>query len=303
VINILPCRTEVVKSFRPLQEALRESRFVRAAARRKDEGMLAHLREALKDALPPRLVHAYRLVRHTMWWPTELEMVAARQFLAKDKIAVDAGANVGLFTAVLARRSRRVIAFEPNPVLARHLAKVVPRNCEVIAKAVSDREGIATLRVPLADGIAMDALATVSATNRFETEARATALATYEVPMVTLDQVLLPLTERGERVGFINIDVEGHEFAVLKGGERLIASERPVLLVELEYRHGVGVEEVFNWFKARHYMPRVLADGKALTAIDPAGLRVLQDPSRLSRRLAGDRHAGYVNNVFFLPLN
>ncbi len=263
--------------------------------------MLAHLREALKDTLPPRLVHAYRLVRHTMWWPTELEMVTARQFLAKDKIAVDVGANVGLFTAVLARHSKRVIAFEPNPSLARHLAEVAPRNCEVIAKAVSDREGMTTLRVPVADGIAMDALATISTANRFETEARATAFATHEVPTITLDQILLPVVRGGDRVAFINIDVEGHESAVLKGGEGLIAAERPVLLVELEYRHGAQVEDVFDWLKARRYVPRVLADGENLAAIDPAGLRALQDGTRLSRRLAGDRHADYVNNVFFLP--
>ena len=179
--------------------------------------MLAHLREALKDTLPPRLVHAYRLVRHTMLWPTELEMVTARQFLAKDKIAVDVGANVGLFTAVLARHSKRVIAFEPNPSLARHLAEVAPRNCEVIAKAVSDREGMTTLRVPVADGIAMDALATISTANRFETEARATAFATHEVPTITLDQILLPVVQGGDRVAFINIDVEGHEFRRAQG--------------------------------------------------------------------------------------
>lgn len=265
--------------------------------------MLAHLRAALKDTLPPRLVHAYRVVRHTMWWPTELEMVTARQFLAKDKIAVDVGANVGLFTAVLARYSKRVISFEPNPSLARHLAEVAPRNCEVIAKAVSDREGITTLRVPVADGIAMDALATIASENRFETETRATAFVTHEIPTVTLDQVLLPVLRGAERVAFVNIDVEGHEFAVLKGGERLIAAERPVLLVELEYRHGAQVEDVFDWLRARRYVPRVLADGENLVAIDPPGLRPLQDGTRLSRRLAGDRHAGYVNNVFFLPEN
>jgi FkbM family methyltransferase len=265
--------------------------------------MLAHLREALKDTLPPRLVHAYRVVRHTMWWPTEFEMVTARRFLAKDKIAVDVGANVGLFTAVLARHSKLVIAFEPNPSLARHLAKVAPRNCEVIAKAVSDREGTTMLRVPVADGIAMDALATIALSNRFETEARATAFVTHEVPTVTLDQALLPVLKGGERVAFVNIDVEGHEFAVLRGGEKLIAAKRPALLVELEYRHGAQVNDVFDWLKGRRYVPRVLADGETLVAIDPAGLRALQDGARLSRRLAGDRHAGYVNNVFFLPEN
>jgi FkbM family methyltransferase len=263
--------------------------------------MLAHLRERLKDTLPPRLVHVYRLVRHTMWWPTEREMVAARQFLAKDTVAVDVGANVGLFTAVLARHSKRVIAFEPNPALARHLAKVAPRNCAVMAKAVSDREGTTTLRVPLADGIVMDALATISAANRFETETRATEFAAHEVATVTLDHALGPALHAGERVGFINIDVEGHEFAVLKGGEKVILAERPLLLIELEYRHGALVEDVFQWLKVRRYVPRVLADGEHLSEVDPQGLRVLQDEARLARRLAGDRDAGYVNNVFFLP--
>ena len=263
--------------------------------------MLAHLRAVLKDNLPPRLVHAYRVVRHTMWWPTELEMVSARQFLTKDKIAVDVGANVGLFTAVLARHSKRVISFEPNPSLARHLAEVAPRNCEVIAKAVSDREGMTTLRVPVSGGIEMDALATISSDNRFETETRATAFATHQVQTVTLDQALAPALQAGERVAFVNIDVEGHEFAVLRGGERVIASERPVLLVELEYRHGAHVEDVFDWLEARRYQPLVLADGERLSPVDAKELRVLQDGTRLARRLAGDRHAGYVNNVFFLP--
>ena len=95
------------------------------------------------------------------------------------------------------------------------------------------------------------------------------------MPTVTLDQILLPLVQGGERVAFVNIDVEGHEFAVLKGGEALIARERPVLLVELEYRHGARVGEVFDWLKARRYVPRALADGKSLTPIDPTALRSL----------------------------
>jgi hypothetical protein len=88
---------------------------------------------------------------------------------------------------------------------------------------------------------------------------------------------------------------------VLKGGNALIARERPVLLVELEYRHGARVGEVFDWLKAQRYVPRALADGKSLTPIDPTALRSLQDHTRLVRRLAGDRHSGYVNNIFFLP--
>jgi FkbM family methyltransferase len=262
--------------------------------------MFAHLREAVRGTLPPKVVHAYRIVRHTMWWPCEQEMVAARQFLSPDKIAVDVGANVGLFTAVLARRSKKVIAFEPNPTCAEHLAKVAPRNCEIIAKAVSDNGGKTVLRVPVYQGISMHALATIEAANRYDSELRATDFVTHEVDKVTLDQALLRAMA-AERVGFVNIDAEGHEFAVLRGGEGLIAKHRPALLVELEYRHGAEVAEIFAWLKARGFSARALIDGHSLAAIDPERLHALQDETRLARRLAGNRHSGYVNNIFFLP--
>ena len=147
----------------------------------------------------------------------------------------------------------------------------------MIAKAVSDKDGTTTLRVPVAGGIAMDALATIEAANRFASN-WASEFATHTVPTVTLDQILLPLVQGGEQVAFVNIDVEGHEFAVLKGGDALIARERPVLLVELEYRHGARVGEVFDWLKAQRYVPRALADGKSLTPIDPTA-----SPARLAR--------------------
>ena len=261
---------------------------------------MAQLREAVRRTLPPKVVHAYRLVRHTMLWPCEQEMVAARQFLSHDKIAVDVGANVGLFTAVLARHSKKVLAFEPNPSCAEHLTKVAPRNCEVIAKAVSDLAGKAALRVPQSHGIPMHALATIEVANRHDTELRATDFVTHEVEKVTLDEALVGLTAR-DRVSFINIDAEGHEFAVLRGSEGLIANHQPVLLVELEYRHGAQVPEIFEWLKLRGFAARALTVGNTLTPINPAQLQILQDDTRLARRLAGSRHSGYVNNIFFIP--
>jgi FkbM family methyltransferase len=263
--------------------------------------MLAHLREAVRDTLPSKLVHAYRVVRHTMLWPTEYEMVVARRFLSRDRIAMDVGANVGLFTSVLARHSKKVIAFEPNPACARHLAEVLPRNCEVIAKAVSDTVGTTTLRVPVSRGIAMDALSTIETANRFASETRVTDFVNYAVETVTLDQIMLVLSAPTDSLGFINIDAEGHEFAVLRGGEDWISIQRPVLLIELEYRHGAAVADVFAWLKARGYVPRAIIDGPHLAPVDPADLRALQGEDRLARRLAGDRRSGYVNNVFFLP--
>jgi hypothetical protein len=81
----------------------------------------------------------------------------------------------------------------------------------------------------------------------------------------------------------------------------MIAKHRPVLLVELEYRHGAQVAEIFAWFEARGFAARALTDGHTLAPIDPVQLEALQDETRLGRRLTGSRHSGYVNNIFFLP--
>ena len=264
--------------------------------------MLAHLREFARSALPSRVVHAYRLARHTMFWPNEPEMRAVRQFLSSDRNAVDVGANFGLFTSVLARHSKRVIAFEPNSDCARYLAQVLPRNCDVIAKAASDSSGKATLRVPVSDGtVVMSALATIETANHFDSESRATGVVNHSVETTTLDQVLMHSRYASERLGFINIDAEGHEFSVLRGGEGLLAGHRPVLLVELEYRHGAPVAEVFDWLVARQYAPRALLDGQNLAPLDASDVRALQTEERLARRLAGKPDSGYVNNIFFVP--
>ena len=52
-----------------------------------------------------------------------------------------------------------------------------------------------------------------------------------EVPVRTLDSFGLT------SVGFIKIDVEGHELAVLQGACKTIALSHPILMVEVEDRH------------------------------------------------------------------
>ena len=262
--------------------------------------MLGRLRAAARSVLPPKLLHLYRVVRHTTLWPTEPELVTARQFLSPKTVAVDVGANFGLFTSVLARHAKSVIAFEPNRACARYLTRVLPPNCDVIAKAVSDAIGMTTLRMPLEEGVALEALATIEGANHFDGIAAA-EFVSQPVETTTLDHVLLGQRQEGGRVSFINIDAEGHEFAVLRGGQGLLVSDRPVLLIEIEYRHGSPVQEIFEWLQKRRYVARALIEGTSLEYIDPVTLGRLQDGQRLARRIAGDRRSGYVNNIFFLP--
>ena len=136
-------------------------------------------------------------VSETMWRLTD-----------GDDLALDVGANVGYYSALMAQRARRVVAFEPHPGLAaclrRNAARWPSRWVEVEERAVSDETGLARLTEP--EEFAGNAGA---ATLHPEDDSAATS---FEVETVRLDEVV------GEdAVGILKIDIEGHELAALEG--------------------------------------------------------------------------------------
>jgi FkbM family methyltransferase len=138
-------------------------------------------------------------------------------------VAVDAGANIGHMTSVLALRagpSGRVLAFEPHPALCDLLRQNVTRwpsegvaPVKVHEAAVSDRSGAGWLNTG----------------ERFEENMGSAEIAleplkrgqAYGVALVRLDEVL-----RRARVGLLKLDVEGQELAALQGAEAAISERR-----------------------------------------------------------------------------
>ena len=59
-----------------------------------------------------------------------------------------------------------------------------------------------------------------------------------EVPRITLDSL------GQDAVGFIKIDVEGHEVDVLAGAREILRRDRPAILVEAEERHRQGAPPI-----------------------------------------------------------
>lgn len=135
------------------------------------------------------------------------------------RTSIDVGANLGGYTLLLRRHSARVIAYEPNPDLAARLERVfrLARSVEVRRCALSDATGTAMLRVPSDHG-----RSTIEAAND---------IGGREAALVSVETRRLDDEPLGE-VGFIKIDVEGHELAVLRGAERLLRRCRPTLLIE-----------------------------------------------------------------------
>jgi hypothetical protein len=55
-------------------------------------------------------------------------------------------------------------------------------------------------------------------------------------------------------VGFLKIDVEGHEEALLRGAARTVEMFLPVVFVEIEQRHNPGgIDRVVTWLGERGY--------------------------------------------------
>ena len=71
------------------------------------------------------------------------------------------------------------------------------------------------------------------------------------IEMVTLDEV----TASHGTLGFLKLDVEGFEAAVLAGAERVLSKDRPAIWVELTVQHGEeNVEATRSILEAHGYI-------------------------------------------------
>lgn len=225
------------------------------------------------------LWRSHRLRNH------EPELAILPALVDRDTLALDVGANRALYTIRLRGLAREVHAFEPVPQLAARLRAAFP-DVTVHEVALSSRAGSAQLRLP-GDNTSW---ATIEAGNTLE-KAKSVVRG-IEVQAIRLDDVEL------DKVGFVKIDVEGHELAVLEGARRLLQRDRPVLLIELEERHTeqalARASDALEAFDYRGYF----LDGerlRALATFDPARD---QDPSQVSER---GKLGRYLNNFLFVP--
>jgi FkbM family methyltransferase len=154
----------------------------------------------------------------------ELELGRIDDFVPSDRGAVDVGVWWGPWSWWLARRVPRVDAFEANPDLVTSLRTALPSNVVLHSVALGQKSTEAELWVP-AGGMGTEGRATLEEGWRAGSGGRL-----HTVDIRRLDD--FDLTD----VGFLKIDVEGHEFPVLQGATHLLVNQRPTLMVEIEER-------------------------------------------------------------------
>lgn len=206
--------------------------------------------------------------------------------------AVDVGANRGIYTYWMAKRALGVDAFEPQPALAGYIRAAKLRNVRVHETALSDHPGIATLLVPEDDGLARIASSDTTDTVSVAAEAELGDSTEIRVQTRTLDSFGLV------NVGFLKIDAEGHELAVLRGARDTIGRDRPVVFVESEARHAHGAPATVINLMRDHHGYRRAAFVRRWRLIDIEGFDVDRDQLRL---LPDFMHPAYVSNFVFWP--
>ena len=189
------------------------------------------MKTAAVSTLPPKVTLRLLAAQHFFSGEPELKLIGGLADPKKE--SVDAGTHHGVYAYFLARHTAWVHCYEPYPKDVNFLAEAFRgRNVKVYPYALSDHEGEAELHVPTGAGE--------------ETGGQPSLLPPQgtTVPETRLKVTTRRLDQMGHtNVGFIKVDVEGHERQVVAGAAKLLEEQRPLLLVEL---HGYEDEDPYR---------------------------------------------------------
>ena len=143
------------------------------------------------------------------------------QYVRGRTSCVQAGGHVGIFPLRLAQEFQTVYTFEPDK-----------ENYRCIVENVKEYQNIIHHNVGLSDKEAtVKFLIDKTPDGKDNSGSYFVEDGDYNLP--SFEAYVIPLDSSGiDYVDFIQLDVEGHEYEVLKGGEKLIKTCRPIIQFE-----------------------------------------------------------------------
>jgi FkbM family methyltransferase len=236
--------------------------------------------------MPMRLYVALRARRNLRRYEPELGVLPL--LVDPQRTCVDAGANRGTYTYFLSKLARHVYAYEPNPAMRWILQRSVSKNVSVSEMALSDRAGDAQFAVPRSK---------VKCRNNAGS-LKVSMLAESSDDLVVMPVKTARLDDQGvANVGFIKIDVEGHEREVLTGAQQVILRDRPVLLIEMMETLAPGATSTnVEYVESLGYRSFLLVDKRLIDYRLATNIGNIGD--------SWDRRNPHLrsNNIIFLPV-
>jgi FkbM family methyltransferase len=183
--------------------------------------------------------------------------------IKEDYVIIDIGANIGRFTFHFAQIAKkgRVICFEPDST--NYAALQINANLNNFDNISFYQLGLGSSaeRVPL-----FNVNENNPGMNRVLPNESNIAFPFEMIDIKRLDQIeeLLDIN----KIDLIKIDVEGFEFEVLQGSERLIDQFKPFLFVEINSdnldEHNSSVQELLKWILSKGYLIRDASSNQSL---------------------------------------
>ena len=189
----------------------------------------------------------------------EPDLVVVRKLVQPGSVAVDLGANIGVYTKALSELvgpSGTVISVEPIPqtfaLLSRNVRSFGLANVTCVNVAVSDANGEAVMELPdnATGGTNFYQARVIDRPDKGSAAGKRRA----HVSTATLDT----LAQRVRTVGFVKCDVEGYELACLMGAGTVLGSHSPAWLMEVSGNpddRGSNAWKTFQLFEAHAYTP------------------------------------------------
>lgn len=221
----------------------------------------------------------------------EFEMLLIPYFLNSNSIFFDIGSNIGSYILVANKSipQNQIYGFEPIPELNERLNVLFPE-AKINSLALSNTKLKTQFKIPKINHTHFLTRGTLN-TNFVEENEQGFRI--IDVQTNTLDNFCAE--QNIQHIELVKIDVEGHEFEVIKGALNTFKNYKPTLIIEIEQRHHKeDIANIINCIKDLGYtccfFDHLNYTIKELTV----------DPKSLQDKLNYGKNKNYIHNFIFI---
>lgn len=172
-----------------------------------------------------------RALLHDKIWEEKIVNIF-EQYITKDDVVIDIGTYIGSHTLKMAELAKKVISFEPQPIISKCVKKTLKKkNIKNVIHydiALSNYKGYTNIHSNNDGDSSLEGVRDHKFTNK------------YKCSVDLLDNLIF------EPIKLIKIDVECSEWEVLCGACRIIEESKPIIILEtFKYKKNITELEQF----------------------------------------------------------